>query len=244
MQRIHRTLVLFGLFIREAKPDTVVVEALLIRLSHRSVIFRVIVTVTCLDRKLALDLKDMIVHVILIFRLLRSACLVLRPLARKKHLSHANFQVPVAWPVPVSLHNHVPHHEVLIVRHLSKLRPSVAVVVFFLLSKVRFRFFDCLQLLDVQQLLTVVKVDHDKPVLRLRLIGVEEDQHVELALDLPEPTLVHLFDEMALLLIQSDGVGLVEEDFLVDFLCVLSVDVGVVEQPDGEDESSVLRLPT
>ena len=61
------------------------------------------------------------------------------------------------------------------------------------------------------------------------LVGVEEDQDVELASNLLELALIHLLDEVTLLLIKSDRIRLVEEDLLIDLLCIISIDVWVVQ---------------
>ena len=61
------------------------------------------------------------------------------------------------------------------------------------------------------------------------LVGVEEDQDVELASNLLELALIHLLDEVTLLLIKSDRIRLVEEDLLIDLLCIISIDVRVVQ---------------
>ena len=61
------------------------------------------------------------------------------------------------------------------------------------------------------------------------LVGVEEDQDVELASNLLELALIHLLDIVTLLLIKSDRIRLIKEDLLIDLLCIISIDVRVVQ---------------
>ena len=68
--------------------------------------------------------------------------------------------------------------------NLTELRPRVVVVVFFLLPKGYLSFVDRLKFLDVQKLLHVVEIDHDKPMLGFGLVGIEKDEDVELASNL------------------------------------------------------------
>ena len=61
------------------------------------------------------------------------------------------------------------------------------------------------------------------------LVGVEEDEDVELASNLLELALIHLLDIVTLLLIKSDRIRLIKEDLLIDLLCIISIDVRVVQ---------------
>ena len=61
------------------------------------------------------------------------------------------------------------------------------------------------------------------------LVGVEEDEDVELASNLLELALIHLLDIVTLLLIKSDRIRLVKENLLVDLLCIVCIDVRVVQ---------------
>lgn len=72
----------------------------------------------------------------------------------------------------------------LTMSNLTKLRPRVAAVVFFLQSKGYLSLFNRLKFLDVQKLLHVVEVDHYKPMFSFGLVGVEQNQDVELASNL------------------------------------------------------------